>query len=103
MAKIRVHELAKELGIPSKQMVETLGNLGLEVKNHMSTMEESQVAWVRKRLGYEPETVPEKTPVKPTAKPTQAPQRPPTRERGEARPETAAPAQPVPPGVKQAP
>ncbi len=51
MAKIRVHELAKELGIPSKEMVDTLQNLGLDLKNHMSTMEESQASWVRKRLG----------------------------------------------------
>jgi translation initiation factor IF-2 len=50
MAKIRVHELAKEMGIPSKEMVDTLLKLGLEVKNHMSTMEDSQASWVRKRL-----------------------------------------------------
>ena len=55
MAKIRVHELAKELGIPSKEMVETLQKIGLDVKNHMSTMEESQASWVRKRLGEKPE------------------------------------------------
>lgn len=51
MAKIRVHELAKELNIPSKDMVNTLQELGLDVKNHMSTMEDSQANWVRKRLG----------------------------------------------------
>ena len=50
MAKIRVHELAKELGIPSKDMVLILQNLGLNVKNHMSTMEDSQANWVRNRL-----------------------------------------------------
>jgi translation initiation factor IF-2 len=43
MAKIRVHELAKELGIPSKEMVVTLQNLGLDVKNHMSTVEDSRL------------------------------------------------------------
>jgi len=50
MAKIRVHELAKELGIASKEMVEVLVKLGLDVKNHMSTIEESQASWVKKRL-----------------------------------------------------
>ncbi|CFX67588.1 Translation initiation factor aIF-2, bacterial-like [Syntrophomonas zehnderi OL-4] len=50
MAKIRVHELAKELGISSKNMVNTLQELGLDIKNHMSTMEDSQANWVRKRL-----------------------------------------------------
>ncbi|MEN6327445.1 MAG: translation initiation factor IF-2 N-terminal domain-containing protein, partial [Syntrophomonas sp.] len=53
MAKIRVHELAKELGKSSKEMVDTLHSLGLDVKNHMSTMEESQANWVKKRLGIE--------------------------------------------------
>ena len=50
MAKIRVHELAKELGIQSREMVNVLHGLGLDVKNHMSTMEESQVSWVKKQL-----------------------------------------------------
>jgi translation initiation factor IF-2 len=54
MAKIRVHELAKELNIPSKEMVVTLQNLGLDVKNHMSTMEDSQASWVRKKLTEPP-------------------------------------------------
>ncbi|HOB11784.1 MAG TPA: translation initiation factor IF-2 [Syntrophomonadaceae bacterium] len=50
MAKIRVHELAKEIGMPSKQLVDTLQAMGLNVKNHMSTMEENQVSWVKKKL-----------------------------------------------------
>lgn len=55
MAKIRVHELAKELDIQSKDMVKTLQELGLNIKNHMSTLEDSQANWVRKRLQNEPE------------------------------------------------
>lgn len=50
MAKIRVHELAKEIGIPSKQLVDTLQAMGLNIKNHMSTMEDNQVSWVKKKL-----------------------------------------------------
>lgn len=50
MAKVRVHEIAKELGIASKEMVEILDKLGLDVKNHMSTIEESQANWVKNRL-----------------------------------------------------
>ncbi|NLJ72603.1 MAG: translation initiation factor IF-2 [Syntrophomonadaceae bacterium] len=50
MAKIRVHELAKELGLPSRELVSALQKLGLDVKNHMSTMEESQVKWVKNQL-----------------------------------------------------
>lgn len=55
MAKIRVHELAKELGMPSKEMVKILLELGLNVKNHMSTLEESQVSWVKKQVQSEKE------------------------------------------------
>jgi len=50
MAKIRVHEIAKELGIPSREMVEKLQHMGLDIKNHMSTLEESQANWVKKQL-----------------------------------------------------
>ncbi|SHG56811.1 bacterial translation initiation factor 2 (bIF-2) [Thermosyntropha lipolytica DSM 11003] len=50
MAKIRVHELAKELGLSSKEMVNILQDMGIDVKNHMSTMEDSQVIWVKKQL-----------------------------------------------------
>ncbi|MGI5911194.1 MAG: translation initiation factor IF-2 [Syntrophomonadaceae bacterium] len=50
MAKIRVHEIAKELGLQSKVMVDTLQSMGLDVKNHMSTIEESQANWVKKQL-----------------------------------------------------
>ena len=50
MAKIRVHEIAKELGKSSKEMVDILQKMGLDVKNHMSTVEDSQASWVRKQL-----------------------------------------------------
>ena len=50
MAKVRVHEIAKDLGMTSKDMVDTLLNMGLDVKNHMSTLEESQANWVKKQL-----------------------------------------------------
>ena len=50
MAKIRVHELAKQMGIPSKQLVDILQGMGLNIKNHMSTLEDNQVNWVKKKL-----------------------------------------------------
>ena len=50
MAKIRVYDLAKELGKSSKEVVGLLLSMGMEVKNHMSTIEESQADWVKKEL-----------------------------------------------------
>ncbi|MEN6348040.1 MAG: translation initiation factor IF-2 [Syntrophomonas sp.] len=81
MAKIRVHELAKELGLSSKEMVDTLHNLGLDVKNHMSTMEETQASWVKKRLTQkeEPKPVAKPNPEKKVTRQEQPQPRPPRR------------------------
>lgn len=50
MSKIRVHELAKELGISSKECIEKLLDLGLEVKNHMSSIEGADYELVNELL-----------------------------------------------------
>ena len=41
MTKMRVHELAKELGIENKELIEILQKKNVEVKNHMSSLEDS--------------------------------------------------------------
>src|SRR5210317_1559742 len=40
MAKIRVYELATKLGLDNKEIVDKLNQAGIEVKNHMSALEE---------------------------------------------------------------
>lgn len=50
MAKMRVHELAKELNIDSKAMVEKLKDWGYEVKSHSSTLEDDQVSTIKERV-----------------------------------------------------
>ncbi|MBE5024582.1 translation initiation factor IF-2 [Olsenella sp. DSM 107455] len=50
MAKTRVHDLAKEYGISSKEMLEHLGNLKIPAKSASSTLEDAYVAIVRKKL-----------------------------------------------------
>jgi translation initiation factor IF-2 len=50
MAKIRVYEFAREMDLSSKDLVNSLQQAGIDVKNHMSTMEESQVGWVRRHF-----------------------------------------------------
>ncbi|HOO11467.1 MAG TPA: translation initiation factor IF-2 N-terminal domain-containing protein, partial [Bacillota bacterium] len=42
MAKIRVYELAKKLKLSSKDLMNMLAELGVEVKNHMSTVNEKE-------------------------------------------------------------
>ena len=48
MSKIRVHELAKELGISSKELITLLmEEFNVEVKNHMSTIEDEDAALIK--------------------------------------------------------
>jgi len=43
MSKIRVSELAKKLGIDSKDLLEQLNRAGVAAKSHASTLEESDL------------------------------------------------------------
>jgi len=45
MAGVRVYELARDLGISSRNLIEELRNQGIEVKSHMSTMDEETAGW----------------------------------------------------------
>ncbi|CUX42573.1 translation initiation factor IF-2 [Clostridium sp. C105KSO13] len=49
MAKLRVHELAKELGIENKELMDILAKKNVEVKSHMSSLEDEVVEDMRKR------------------------------------------------------
>lgn len=52
MSKIRVYELAKELEISSKELIALLKDeFGIEVKNHMSVVEEEDAALIKELLG----------------------------------------------------
>ena len=48
MAKQKIHELAKELNKPSKDIVEYLVKNGVDVKNHMNSIEDAQIEMVKK-------------------------------------------------------
>lgn len=47
MSKIRVHALAKEIGITSKELIVKLNELEISVKNHMSTLDSAEEDRVR--------------------------------------------------------
>ncbi len=40
LGKIKIHEIAKKLGLTSKEIIEKATKLGIDVKNHMSSVEE---------------------------------------------------------------
>jgi translation initiation factor IF-2 len=50
MSKIRIYELARELGIENKELIARLEKLGIAVKSHSSTLEESDVARVKREM-----------------------------------------------------
>jgi len=51
MSKMRIHEIAKELGAANKEVVEFLKEKKVEVKSHMSTLGETEEKLVRGQFG----------------------------------------------------
>src|SRR5580704_2193745 len=50
---MRVYEIAKEVGIPNKDLIAKIRALGLEVNNHMSSLDADDVARIRRSLEKE--------------------------------------------------
>ena len=50
MAKMKVYDLAKELGVKSAEILTVLKSRGIEVKSHMSVLEDEQIEEVRKTM-----------------------------------------------------
>lgn len=77
MSKVRVYELAKELGTTSKKLIEVMEGMDIEVNNHMSTLTDDQAKRVMAILTgqsdekppQEPDREPEKTQKKTVAEP----------------------------------
>ena len=68
MAKMKVHELAKELDVSSKDIISLLTDKGIEVKSHMSVLEDDAVGIVKKQ--YAPAPIEEKKEAPKAAAPT---------------------------------
>ncbi|NMR95718.1 hypothetical protein HKB01_00250, partial [Vibrio parahaemolyticus] len=47
MAKIRIYELAKELNMSSKELVEKISELNIGVHSHMSSIEEEDAKLIK--------------------------------------------------------
>ena len=52
-AEMRVYEIAREVGLPNKELIAKIRALGLEVNNHMSSLDPDAVARVRRSLERE--------------------------------------------------
>ncbi|OZV12942.1 translation initiation factor IF-2 [Tissierella sp. P1] len=55
MKKIRVYELARELGISSKDLIEKIASLDITVSNHMSALEDEDARIIKSLLSEEEE------------------------------------------------
>src|SRR3954468_4116992 len=54
---MRVYEIAKEVGLPNKDLITKIRALGLEVNNHMSSLDADDVARIRRSLEKEKQAV----------------------------------------------
>ena len=55
MSKTRVYELAKELKLPSKDIIEKAKQLGISYNSHMSTMEDGEVSKIKASISTKEE------------------------------------------------
>lgn len=66
MAKIRVYELARDLNLTNKELIEKLTEFGYSVGNHMSSLEAEAASEFKTKLRQKPTDSVEETRVKPT-------------------------------------
>lgn len=85
MSKTRVYELAKELNVASKEIIEKAKELGISYNSHMSTMEESEISKIKGAWNSKPAAKPVPKAPKQEAKPA------PKQEAKKAEPKKEAP------------
>ncbi|MGI8426278.1 MAG: translation initiation factor IF-2 [Actinomycetota bacterium] len=74
MSKIRVHAIAKELGLSSKEAITKLAALGIEVKSHASALADDEVVLLRESMnGAGKAPAPAPAPAPQTKAPAKAP------------------------------
>ncbi len=61
MSKRRVHEIAKDLGIDSKDLINTLKDFDIPVKNHMSSIQDDEQAMIMEYYNEKTKEKPKKT------------------------------------------
>ena len=60
MGKVRVYELARELGTNSKKLIDVMKSMNVSVKNHMSTLDREQAEKVIAIITGQTEAKPDK-------------------------------------------
>jgi len=60
LAKVKIHEIAKKIGVNSKEVLEKAMELGLDVKSHMSSVEEDEAKKIESKFSGVKKEVKEK-------------------------------------------
>ena len=58
MGKVRVYELAKDLGLESKDIISKAADMGINIKNHMSTLENDEIGKLKSVMGGKSQAAP---------------------------------------------
>ena len=113
MNKVRVYEVARELGIENRELLAKIASLGIQVRNHMSSLDAGDLERLRRALEKDKQQNVVEERIRPTvvrrrsvhtARTAVAPVPRPEKEEPEAKePEKAAPAAPTRAPVKRQP
>jgi len=66
MAKIRIYELARDLNMTNKTLLEKIQDMDIDAKSHMSALDEETADSIKKKLLGMPEKEVEETRIKPS-------------------------------------
>ncbi|OQY11294.1 MAG: translation initiation factor IF-2 [Desulfobacteraceae bacterium 4572_187] len=66
MAKIRIYELARDLNVTNKELLEKISNMDINVKSHMSSLDDEDVTRIKKDLLGSPKKEVDEKRIKPT-------------------------------------
>ena len=50
LGKVKIHEIAKQTGLTSKEIIEKANELGIEAKTHMSGVDEQEASKIKNAL-----------------------------------------------------
>ena len=50
LGKIKIYEISKETGLTSKEIIEKANKLGIDVKTHMSSVDEEQAEKIKNAI-----------------------------------------------------
>ncbi|PLX45264.1 MAG: translation initiation factor IF-2, partial [Desulfobacteraceae bacterium] len=66
MAKIRIYELARDLNMTNKMLLEKIRDMDIDAKSHMSSLDDEMLTRIRGKILGSPEKEIEETRIKPT-------------------------------------